>query len=591
MKSNHLKKKVVPAVLAASIAFAGLALPAKNVLANEEVVRIQQQLMEAPTGLSKQEILYSFLGSQVGAEGKARATSVEATEQFSIIEEKADSKTNTYHFKTQEMYQGIPVYASQQTIALDKDNNVISFIGDVNKDLSRSIIPTEPSLTTEEAETVAKESIEAQIGEVSSYDGVESELIIYPSDAGKRLAYLVKASTSIPAPGYFHYFVDATSGEVLHNFDAVAALTPALEEDENAKFTPLAGGGTTPAPRALPIEYVDVTAKGMDIFGKLHSFNAVKDASSSKHFLYDGTRGKGVHTFKANRMPETSFILLSGLLGLTGFEVESNKNFFYDPAAVSAHINASKTFDYFKNIHGRNSLDNNGMKLVSTVHIGDKWNNAAWNGKQMLYGDGDGQRMISLSGGLDVIAHEMTHGVIEKTTNLIYENESGAINESIADIFGAFAENKTGEGLWLLGEDIWTPGIQGDALRSMSDPGSVYIGGYTEDGYYPDHYDKRYLGELDRGGVHINSSINNKAAQLITDGGTHYGVTVNGIGKARTEKIFYRALTLYLTPSSGFAEMRQAAIQAARDLHPDRNGAPSLEVQAVMAAYDAIGVY
>lgn len=590
MKRDRLKKKVVPAVLAASIAFAGLALPAKNVLANEEVVRIQQQLMEAPTGLSKQEILYSFLESQLTPAGKTKSSGGDVTQQFSILEEKADSNTKTYHFKTQEMYQGIPVYASQQTVALDQDNNVISYIGDVNKDLSRTSIPTEPSLTIEEAEAVAKESIEAQIGEVSSYDGVESQLIIYPTDTGKHLAYLVKASTSIPAPGYFHYFVDAISGEILDEFDAVAALTPALE-GEDAKFTPAGDGGVAPAPRALPIEYIDVSARGMDIFGKLHTFNAVKDASSSKHFLFDGTRGKGVHTFKANRMPETTFILLSALLGLTGFEVESNKNFFYDPAAVSAHINASKTYDYFKNIHGRNSLDNKGMKLVSTVHIGDKWNNAAWNGKQMLYGDGDGQRMISLSGGLDVIAHEMTHGIITNTANLTYENESGAINESIADIFGAFAENKTGEGLWLLGEDIWTPGIPGDGLRSMSDPASVYIGGYTEDGYYPDHYDKRYLGELDRGGVHINSSINNKAAHLITDGGTHYGITVNGIGKARTEKIFYRALTLYLTPSSGFAEMRQAAIQAARDLHPDRNGAPSLEVQAVMAAYDAVGVY
>lgn len=590
MKRDRLKKKVVPAVLAASIAFAGLALPAKNVLANEEVVRIQQQLMEAPTGLSKQEILYSFLESQLTPAGKTKSSGGDVTQQFSILEEKADSNTKTYHFKTQEMYQGIPVYASQQTVALDQDNNVISYIGDVNKDLSRTSIPTEPSLTIEEAEAVAKESIEAQIGEVSSYDGVESQLIIYPTDTGKHLAYLVKASTSIPAPGYFHYFVDAISGEILDEFDAVAALTPALE-GEDAKFTPAGDGGVAPAPRALPIEYIDVSARGMDIFGKLHTFNAVKDASSSKHFLFDGTRGNGVHTFKANRMPETTFILLSALLGLTGFEVESNKNFFYDPAAVSAHINASKTYDYFKNIHGRNSLDNKGMKLVSTVHIGDKWNNAAWNGKQMLYGDGDGQRMISLSGGLDVIAHEMTHGIITNTANLTYENESGAINESIADIFGAFAENKTGEGLWLLGEDIWTPGIPGDGLRSMSDPASVYIGGYTEDGYYPDHYDKRYLGELDRGGVHINSSINNKAAHLITDGGTHYGITVNGIGKARTEKIFYRALTLYLTPSSGFAEMRQAAIQAARDLHPDRNGAPSLEVQAVMAAYDAVGVY
>lgn len=142
-----------------------------------------------------------------------------------------------------------------------------------------------------------------------------------------------------------------------------------------------------------------------------------------------------------------------------------------------------------------------------------------------------------------------------------------------------------------MGEDIYTPDKAGDGLRSLSDPASIYIGGYTESGYYPDHYDQRYLGTADNGGVHINSSINNKAAYLITAGGTHYGVTVNGIGKSKAEKIFYRALTLYLTSSSDFSQMRQAVTQAARDLYPDKNGQPSPEVQAVSNAYDAVGVH
>src|SRR5699024_7970228 len=108
----------------------------------------------------------------------------------------------------------------------------------------------------------------------------------------------------------------------------------------------------------------------------------------------------------------------------------------------------------------------------------------------------------------------------------------------------------------------------------------------TETGFYPDHYDDRYIGEEDNGGVHINSSINNKAAHLITDGGTHYGVTVEGIGKDKAEKIFYPTINHFLTDPSDFSDMRQAAIQAAEDLY----GEKSPEVEAVMAAYDAVGV-
>jgi len=146
---------------------------------------------------------------------------------------------------------------------------------------------------------------------------------------------------------------------------------------------------------------------------------------------------------------------------------------------------------------------------------------------------------------------------------------------------------------WEIGEDIYTPNIPGDGgLRSLSDPRSKTVSAAygLRDNRYPDHYQDRYLGELDKGGVHINSSINNKAAYLISEGGEHYGVNVTGITRSKTEKIFYRALTKYLTASSGFIDMRNAAIQAARDLYPDKNGQPSAETTTVMAAYDAVGV-
>ncbi|MQR95975.1 peptidase M4 family protein [Fictibacillus phosphorivorans] len=568
------KKVVIPAVLALSVTLGGFSLPGSNAHANPTTV-----LFQAPEGLSKAEIVKAYLQSQVVSEVGAKSAST-IGEQFKIVKEFADISTNTYHVRTVEQYNGIPIYGSGQTVALDANNNVYASFGKVTQKLSRSIIPTDPSITKEDAERTAKEQIVAEIGEVKQYDGVDTELTIYPHEGRNYLTYLVKVSTSVPAPGFYHYLIDATTGEIVDHFNAVH------EAD---------------APVVAPI-----TGRGLDLFGKVQNFIAVKDNVSGKSYLHGAAIGGGtttnpnivpVHTYKANRMGETPFILLSGLFGFSGFEVETGTSFFADPAAVSAHTNSVKVNTYYQNIHKRNSLDGNGMPIVSTVHIGSKWNNAAWNGKQMLYGDGDGILFSSLAGAMDVAGHEMTHGVISKTANLTYQGESGAINESLADIFGALSEmhshGLTSPSEWELGEDIYTPNVPGDGgLRSMSNPKSRKLpAAYgLKDNAYPDHYEDRYLGELDKGGVHINSSINNKAAYLISEGGEHHGVKVTGITRSKTEKIYYRALTNYLVPSSGFKEMRAAAIQSARDLYPDRNGAPSAETKAVIAAYDAVGV-
>lgn len=603
-KKGSMKRKALPIFLTASLVFGGGLVPGSNVLASNQVaydddLKTPSYMIgswDTPEGLSKEDAVYLFLQTKV-LQPKGRSAeniNVEinhAKDQFKIVDELSDSMTDTHHFRIIELHNGIPVYGSEQTVAVDKDNQVTAYFGTVTPNLMRSNISTDPALQEDEALDVAKSDIEKEIGKVKEYDGIEAKLILYPEEGKHTLAYLIKASTTYPAPGYYHYFVDAKSGEIMNKYNALHEMTPVIGDSRKGSF-PMGAtdndGEVTPVVEPNPSE--PVTSRGIDIFGNMLSLNSVLDTETGERFLFDGTRADGVHTFTANRMGETPFILLSALLGFTGFEVTSNSNFFYDPAAVSAHVNAGKVYDYYKRVFERDSLDDNGMKLISTVHVGSQWNNAGWNGKQMIYGDGDGRLMISTSGSVDVIGHEMTHGVIEHTAKLIYEDESGALNESIADIMGAFIENKEGDDLWLLGEDIYDPHNPGVGLRDMKDPASIpmYL---TETGFYPDHYDDRYLGEEDKGGVHINSSINNKAAYLITEGGTHYGVTVNGVGKTKAEKIYYRALTHYLAASSGFSEMRQAAIQAARDLYPDKDGEPSAEVEAVMAAYDAVGVY
>lgn len=571
--AKRMRKKAIPAVMALTVAFGG-GLSTLPIFANSVSAATNYE------GLSKDEIVKAFLNSKVDS---SLTKSTSTGDQFKIVSAETDSTTNTYHVKTVEQYKGIPIYGSGQTVALDANNNVYASFGQVTRNLSRSIIPTEAAISKEDAVNIAKKGVEAEIGAVNRYDGIDSELTIYPYKGKYYLTYLVKASTSVPAPGYFHYFVDATNGEVVDSFNAIDyADIPAV----------------TP-----------VTGKGLDVFGKLQSFMAVKDLNAGTSYLHGASITGSVsspttvllNTYDAHRMPETSFILLSALLGFTGFEVQtkSSTNFFYDPAAISAHINADKINKYYQNSIKRNSLDGKGMSLTSSVHIGSKWNNAAWNGKQMLYGDGDGITLGSLSGGLDVTGHEMTHGVISNTANLTYKNESGAINESLADIFGQLAQAYTDyktidttDPNWEMGEDIYTPNIPGDGgLRSLSDPGSKRISTtYMPSGYYPDTYEERYLGTLDNGGVHINSGINNKAAYLIAKGGTNNGYTIKGLGNGTAQAIYYRALTKYLTPSSGFKEMREAAIQATRDSYPDKNGAPSPQTQAVMDAYSSVGV-
>jgi len=249
-----------------------------------------------------------------------------------------------------------------------------------------------------------------------------------------------------------------------------------------------------------------------------------------------------------------------------------------DLAIKSAHNYAIATYNYYFNNHGRDSIDDAGMTMKSRVHYARDYNNAFWDGSRMTYGDGDGVLFSPLSQDADVVAHELTHGVTERSSGLIYQNESGALSEAWSDIFGAMVdrqEGATGDDIWFLGEDIYTPDIEGDALRNMADP--------AEFGDY-DYWPTRYTGLSDNGGVHWNSGIANLAFQLLVDGGTHprgtTSVVVPSIGFAAAADIFYHANVACLTPSSNFA----AARYCTADVHGGSNAA------AVHLAWDAVGV-
>ncbi|CAG9612486.1 Neutral protease B [Bacillus rhizoplanae] len=548
-----MKKKVLSSTLALSLALGAFAtLGTSRTYAAEQKIQYNQEFQtpsyigeewKAPEGLDKKETVFEYLKSK--KDMFKLAGNME--KHFEIVGEEKDAEAGTTHVKLIEKYNGVPVYGSDQTVALDKDNNVKAFFGQVIPNLENKNIPATASISEDEAVNIAKADIEKEIGKVDNYDGIKKDLYVYEKEGQYYLSYLVKASVSNPAPGYWHYFVDATNGNVIEKYNAV---------DHMAGF-------------------------GYGVLGNRTTFEMSQNEKTGTFQLFDGTRGQGIHTFDAKNMNEFIFNILSQWLGYTGDEIESRNKFFEDKAAVDAHANAEKVYDYYKKTFKRNSFDNEGAKLISSVHVGENWNNAAWNGVQMMYGDGDGKVFIPLSAGLDVIAHELTHAVTEYSANLEYKNESGALNESLSDIMGAMVDRDD----WEMGEDIYTPGKAGDALRSLSNPAALPNPLKPTEGY-PDHYSKRYTGTVDNGGVHINSSINNKAAYLVSEGGTHYGVAVNGVGRAATEKIYYRALTKYLTANSNFSMMRQAAIQAAADLYGQNSDA----VYAVTKAYDAVGV-
>ncbi len=252
-----------------------------------------------------------------------------------------------------------------------------------------------------------------------------------------------------------------------------------------------------------------------------------------------------------------------------------------DASAVSAHINGGMAYEYFRNKFGRNSITGNGSNIVSFVNVAESdgagMDNAFWNGEFIFYGNGD-RAFSPLAGGLDVAGHEMAHGVIQTTANLEYRNESGALNEHYADVFGVLIENED----FRIGEDVVNSQVfTTGTMRDMGNPnnGGSQVG---DIGYQPAHVNDQFFGEEDNGGVHINSGIpNNAFYRFVTD--ESFGADINERA-AIGEQIWYKALRQYLRSTSNFADMRIATIQAASEDYGQN------VASAVANAFDAVGI-
>lgn len=249
-----------------------------------------------------------------------------------------------------------------------------------------------------------------------------------------------------------------------------------------------------------------------------------------------------------------------------------------------AYDYSGSTYNFYKDIFERNSIDTRGMKLDSTVHYGEDYNNAFWNGTQMVYGDGDGEIFQRFTKSIDVIGHELTHGVTQYEAALEYEGQPGALNESFSDVFGSLVKQyalklKADKADWLIGAGLFTNKIKGVALRSMKEPGSAYNDPTIGKDPQPGHMKNYVETASDNGGVHINSGIPNRAFYLAA-------MELGGYAWQKAGKIWYIALTERLRERSNFQKAANSTYEVAGTLF----GKGSREQNVVENAWQKVGI-
>jgi bacillolysin len=449
---------------------------------------------------------------------------------FKIERVDAD-ELGTKHYRSKLFVDGIPVYGTNLIVHTDENGMVYSINGQADDSIPSDIWNEKVKISAKKAIDAAKDFLDMKSNKVNYETEPKAETYLYNYQGEWQVVQIVTLQFMGSMPGNWRIFVNAETGEVIDSFNAI---------------TDSAATGT-----------------GVGVNGQTKNLNL--DYSNSKYSLTDLTKGATIYTYNMNNSSNTA-----SLPGTLVTDTDNNFNGTVQAAAVDAHFNIALVYDYYKNNFNRNSYDNAGAAIKSTVHFGSRYNNAYWNGIQMVYGDGDGNTFSALSSALDVVAHEFTHAVTEKTADLEYRSQSGALNESMSDVFGYFGEGDVSD--WQMGEDCYTPNTPGDALRDLKDPTL-----YNQPDNMSAYVNKPETEAGDWGGVHTNSGIPNKAFYLLAS-------TIND--NSKTSKIYYRALTTYLTATSQFADARTALLQAATDLY----GANGAEYTAVANAFTQVGI-
>ena len=485
---------------------------------------------------------------------------------FTVSRTDADELGQT-HVRLGQTYRGVPVLG-RELVAHLTGPDVTLLNGQYEP--VRAEVSTQPKLTQSEAAKLALTNVRQTVRVRSFGDNIlnmpqtEGELCFFPMANELKLAWQLTVRPNLR--DRWEYVIDAQTGAVLDKYDHTCSFVKPLVALEDA-----------PVETEKTTADITGTATGRDLNGVTRTVQTYQQGGTS--YLIDTSRP--MFNAQKSKLPGEPVGAIWTVDGQKTFgdkqkvyQVTSANNADWSPTAISAHYNAGVAYEYYRTTFSRNALNGSGGTMISMINAvdddGTELDNAYWNGKIMSYGNG--KLLKPLAGALDVAGHEMTHGVIQSTANLQYRNQSGAINESMADVFAVLIDRRN----WTLGEDIARPNIlPSGALRDVSNPNQ---GGQRADpnGYQPATMAQYDNTTDDNGGVHINSGIPNFA----------FFKFAAVVGREKAENVYYRALTTYLTRSSQFVDLRLAVIKATSDLY----GTPGAEVTAAQNAFTAVGI-
>lgn len=425
------------------------------------------------------------------------------------------------HYTLNPTFNGQTVTNKTIKIHVDSSGEVVLVNGEIDTTITPALNTV--AITPNVALTHTFAALNFNPNEVDNLENdVVRKITLELDDTQNKLVYTTFINTVHPSLGHWKIKIDAQDGSVIE----VKNLAISLSELGT-------GTGTLKDTKQLNINRID-----------------------ENFFLEDVTHAGKISAYKYHYADGAKLFTSSS----NNFNTEDQRH------GVDANYYAAQVYDYFKNTHNRESYDNQGSPLISLTHVNtlsgrSMLNNASWLGDKVIYNNGDGKTFSSLSGANDIVAHEITHGVIQQSAGLEKYGQTGALNESFADVFAFFIDNED----WLIGEDTFTPAVKGDAIRSLADPTL----------YKQSAHMSNYLStDRDNGGIHTNSGIPNKAAYN----------TITRVGQSRAEQIYYRALTLYLTPNTTFKDAKQALYQSARDLYGQQTA------YAVWDSWEQVGV-
>ncbi|MFF6977360.1 M4 family metallopeptidase [Streptomyces sp. NPDC008343] len=545
--------RIRPHLSGSRLATAGIAATTATLLAT--TLSPNAGADDSPTRATALKNAASALKDRAGSLGLTAATDT-------AVRDVIVDADGTQHVRYDRTYRQLPVLGGDFVVHLAQDGTYRSASRATKDALSLSSVT--PKVSAPKAADLAATVLRAaNVGETLKRLTSKPELVVDALHGAPKLAWRTDAVAQDSAgnPVARTVLTDARTGAKIDAWDSI----------EQA-----AGDGKSLYAGTVPLE---TTASG--------STYQLKDATRGGTYTGDAANKTDlcILTICLSRAPSTVFTDADNRWG-TGAASDRAT------AAVDAQYGTDVTWDYYKDVHGRNGIAGDGKGSFNRVHYGNDYNNAFWDDTCfcMTYGDGDGTQLGPLVS-LDVAGHEMTHGVTSKTAALTYSGESGGLNEATSDIFGSLVEfhagNSSDPGDYLIGEKVVRSGLGRSALRYMDKP--------SKDGVSADCWSTG-TADLD---VHYSSGIGNHFAYLLAEGsgaktvnGVSYnsptcdGSSVTGIGRGKLGKIWYRALTVYMTSSTNYAGARSATLSAAKDLY----GAGSAEYSAVGAAWKAVNV-